>query len=217
MTTVKEGPDVQLFTHPGALVRLAGWVGEAIAVLEGEQGRRSGRRANDALVVAALDEGRGVYVVVGLGGGTGWNSSGKKIRSKAEIKEREERKKRKIAERAARKAGEARKKEEQKRLREERNAANGMLDDEEEEEEDSETESEDDSDNSSDEESDEEDESGKRKKNRGLNRFGQAFQEVVEETGARVRIDSFEHSVVEVKKDDVAGFFETLSAKVVVQ
>jgi cell division control protein 45 len=64
---------------------------------------------------------------------------------------------------------------------------------------------------------DEEDESGKRKKNRGLNRFGQAFQEVVEETGARVRIDSFEHSVVEVKKDDVAGFFETLSAKVVVQ
>lgn len=217
MTTVKEGPDVQLFTHPGALVRLAGWVGEAIAVLEGEQGRRSGKRANDALVVAALDEGRGVYVVVGLGGGTGWNSSGKKIRSKAEIKEREEKKKRKIAERAARKAEEARKKEEQKRLREERNAANGMLDDEEEEEEEPETESEDDSDNSSDEESDEEDESGKRKKNRGLNRFGQAFQEVVEETGARVRIDSFEHSVVEVKKDDVAGFFETLSAKVVVQ
>jgi cell division control protein 45 len=49
-----------------------------------------------------------------------------------------------------------------------------------------------------------------------LNRFGQAFQEVVDETAARVRIDSFEHSVVEVKKEDLAGFLEALSLKSVV-
>lgn len=209
MAVVKEGPDVPLFTHPGALVRLAGWVGEAVAVLEGEQGRNRGKRTNDALVLAALDEGRGVFVVVGLGGGTGWNSSGKKIRSKAEIKEREEAKKRKLADRAARKAESRRKREEQKRLRSERMAANGMLEEDEEDESELETESEDD------EEDDSEDEDEGRK-SRGLNRFGQAFQEVVDETGARVRIDSFEHSVVEVKKDDIGGFLEALSAKNVV-
>ncbi len=46
-----------------------------------------------------------------------------------------------------------------------------------------------------------------------MNKFGAAFQEVVEETSARVRIDSFEHSVVEVKKEDFSGFLETLSLK----
>ena len=49
-----------------------------------------------------------------------------------------------------------------------------------------------------------------------MNRFGQAFQEIVEETGSRVRIDSFEHSVVEVKKEDLAGFLEALSLRSVV-
>ena len=50
----------------------------------------------------------------------------------------------------------------------------------------------------------------------GRNKFGNAFQEVVEETNARVRIDSFEHCVVEVKKEDLAGFLESLSMKAVV-
>lgn len=217
MAVVKEGPDTMLFTHPGALVRLAGWVGEAIAVLEGESGKKMGKhRKDDALILAALDEGRGVYVVVGLGGGTGWNSSGKKIRSKAEVKEREEAKKRKAADRAARKAMEKRKREEQKRLRMERNAANGMLEEEDEEESEPETESEDDDEDGDSSDEEEEVSGGKATKVRGLNRFGQAFQEVVEETGARVRIDSFEHSVVEVKKDDFYGFLEVLSSKKVV-
>ena len=43
------------------------------------------------------------------------------------------------------------------------------------------------------------------------NRFGIAFQEVVQETSARVRIDSFEHCVVEVQKEDLSGFLEALS------
>ncbi|KJX99756.1 cell division control protein 45 [Zymoseptoria brevis] len=216
MAVVKEGPDVPLFTHPGALVRLAAWVGEAVAVLEGEKGRRANKRHNEALVLGALDESRGVYVVVGTGGGDGWNGSGKAIRPKAEIKEREEKKKRKAADRAARKAEQARKREEQRRLRKERNAANGLLDSDDESEEEEETESEGDESSDSDE-SEGGDESGKKKKMmQGFNRFGQAFQEVVEETGSRVRIDSFEHSVVEVKKEDLAGFLEALSLKSVV-
>ncbi|KAK4503872.1 hypothetical protein PRZ48_004787 [Zasmidium cellare] len=219
MGVVKEGPDVPLFTHPGALVRLAAWVGEAVAVLDSEKGRKANKRKDDALVLGALDESRSVYVVVGLGGGNGWSATGKKIRSKAEIKEREERKKRKAAEKAAQKAENARKKEERKRLRRERMEANGLLDSDEEDEEESEAETESVSSHSSNEDSDDsdnEDENASKKRSRGLNRFGQAFQEVVEETGARVRIDSFEHSVVEVRKEDLAGFLEALARRPVV-
>ncbi|KAK8929653.1 Cell division control protein 45 [Metarhizium anisopliae] len=50
----------------------------------------------------------------------------------------------------------------------------------------------------------------------GLNKFGSAFQEVVSETNARVRIDSFEHCAVEVRKEDLGGFLESLSMKAVV-
>lgn len=220
MGVVKEGPDVQLFTHPGALVRLAAWVGEAVAVLDSEKGRKAGKRKDDALVLGALDEGRSVYVVVGLGGGNGWSATGKKIRSKAEIKEREEKRKRKAAEKAFQKAERARKKEERRILRRERMEAIGLVDsDVEDEESEAETESassHSSNDDSEDSEDDDEEVSASRKRSRGLNRFGQAFQEVVEETGARVRIDSFEHSVVEVRKEDLGGFLEALARKPVV-
>ncbi|CAK3738847.1 cell division control 45 [Lecanosticta acicola] len=221
MGVVKEGPDVPLFSHPGALVRLAAWVGEAVAVLESEKGRKPGKNKSDeALVLGCLDEGRSVYVVVGLGGGNGWSGTGKKIRSKAEIKEREEKKKRRAVEKAAQKAERLRKREEKKKLRREINEANGIVDsDDELSESEPETESaSSDSDNSESESDDSGDEErvAKRKRRGGLNRFGQAFQEVVEETGARVRIDSFEHSVVEVRKDDLGGFLEALSLKTVV-
>ena len=69
---------------------------------------------------------------------------------------------------------------------------------------------------SDDSESDTELAEARKQRGYGLNRFGQAFQEVVEGTGARVRIDSLEHSVVEVKKEDLAGFLEALSLKSVV-
>ncbi|KXT05674.1 hypothetical protein AC578_5647 [Pseudocercospora eumusae] len=215
MAIVREGPDVPLFTHPGALVRLAVWVSEAIRVIEAEKGKRIKPGKDDTLVIAALDEGRGVYVVVGLGGGHGM---GKKFRSKAEMKEREERKKRKEAERIARKAAEKRKREERKRLRKERNEANGILLSDDERDDDSEEpeteDDDDDSDNSDSENEDDDDEDAHaRRKSGPLNRFGQAFQEVVDQTGARVRIDSFEHSVVEVKKDDFQGFLEALINK----
>lgn len=114
MGVVKEGPDVALFSHPGALVKLAAWVGEAVAVLEAEKGRR--KNDQEALVLGCLDEERGVYVVVGLGSG----GAGKKVRSKAEIRERENKKKRKAAEKAAKKAERARKRKERKELQRDR-------------------------------------------------------------------------------------------------
>lgn len=213
MGVVKEGPDVALFSHPGALVKLAAWVGEAVAVLESEKGRR--RDLNEALVLGCLDEARGVYVVVGLGSG----GAGKKIRSKAEIRERENKKKRKAADKAAKKAERARKRQERKELQRERDEANGLLnsDDEDEDESDAtESEASESSDDESDADSDDESAQARKNRGHGLNRFGQAFQEVVEETGARVRIDSFEHSVVEVKKEDLAGFLEALSLRTVI-
>lgn len=221
MGVVKDGPDTALFCHPGALVKLAAWVSDAIAVLEAEKGRKLS--AHEALVLGCLDEVRGVYVVVGLGGG----GVGKKVRSKAEIREREAKKKRKEAERVARKAEKGRKREERRRLKRERDEANGLFVEEDEDGDESDATESTVSSHSEGESSDEDEDAdgvgtaggaGKAGKRRGagLNRFGQAFQAVVEETGARVRIDSFEHSVVEVKKEDLSGFLEALSGKSVV-
>ncbi|KAK9466690.1 CDC45 family [Lipomyces arxii] len=43
------------------------------------------------------------------------------------------------------------------------------------------------------------------------NSFGIAFQQVAQETNARVKIDCFESSVVEIKRDDLTGFLEGMS------
>lgn len=209
---VKEGPDVPLFLHPGALTKLASWVAEAVDVQAAEKGVRE----KGSLVLAALDDRRGVYVVVGLGGGGGVAG---KVRSRAEMREREAKQKAKAEKKEQREREKAARRLEKKRLRRERNEAVGIFVDSDEEEEDDDDETETTSSHSSGSDSDSDDEETKeRRKKRGfgLNRFGAAFQEVVEETGARVRIDSFEHSVVEVKKEDLAGFLETLSLKSVV-
>lgn len=194
MTMVKEGPDVALFTHPGALTKLALWLAEAISEMDGLKGHKSGE-----LVLAGLDEEREVYVVVGLGGGSAVQAQ------KEKDAKRQERKKEKEAKKAAKKAAA----EKKKRLRKERLQALGEDSDLEDDETESEA-SDDDSDSSEDEE-DEKLEQGK-----GFNRFGNAFQEVIEETGARVKVDSFEHCVVEVRKDDLQAFLECLCLKSVV-
>ncbi|AEO67062.1 uncharacterized protein THITE_35313 [Thermothielavioides terrestris NRRL 8126] len=126
---VARGPDAALFCHPGALTKLALWIGEALAEQEREAtgGRLALGGRGTPLVVASLDEKRGVYVV-----------------------------------------------------------------------------------------EEEEDEDVTNQRGYGLNRFGIAFQDVVSETKARVRIDSFEHCVVEVKKEDLGAFLESLSMKAVV-
>ncbi|KAH7167329.1 CDC45 family [Fusarium sp. MPI-SDFR-AT-0072] len=201
MCVVKEGPDVSLFTHPAALTKLSLWIGEALAEQEREtHGKLSHGGRGTPLVVASLNEKRGVYVVVGTGGGGGPDTT---------LLDREAAKKRK-AEREER----LKKKEESRlakqKIREDKRAARRDASDDDDE---LETESED-SDSSDSDASDDED--VEHEKGYGLNKFGIAFQEVVAETNTRVRIDSFEHCVVEVKKEDLGGFLESLSMKAVV-
>ncbi|KAK7982125.1 CDC45-like protein [Apiospora saccharicola] len=207
MCVIKDGPDVPLFSHPAALTKLALWIGEALAEQERDtNGKLAHGGRGTPLVVASLNENRGVYVVVGTGGGGGPDlafldkegAKEKAAKKEAKNKEREARRKIQEEKRAAKKA--------------ERQSNNKEDDDDD----DDETESEG-SDSDSDDDSDDEEElEERRRRGYGLNKFGSAFQDVIAETNARVRIDSFEHCVVEVRKEDLAGFLESLSSKAVV-
>lgn len=208
MCVVKDSAEAAIFNHPGALTKLALWIGEALAEQEKEaQGKLSQGGRGTPLVVASLSEKRGVYTIVGTGGGGGPDVA---------FPDKEAAKKREQA-----KAEKAKKKEENRRnrqkIREEkraaRRAANGGDDDEEDMDDETESEA---SDSDSDSDDDDSDDDEPRGKGFGLNRFGTAFQDVVAETSARVRIDSFEHCVVEVRKEDLTGFLETLSSKKIV-
>ncbi len=202
IAVVKDGPDVKLFTNPGALTKLALWIAEAIKVQEREKGDsvKIGRKraAGTPLVLAGLDEDRDLYVVVGTGGGGGV------IDFAAISKRQEERKQKKDA-----KEKKQKEKEERRALRAAERAAREFDDDAEDDESEQ-------SESSSESESESEDEDPRGKKHLLRNRFGIAFQEVVQETNARVRIDSFDHCVVEVQKDDLGGFLEALSFRSVV-
>ena len=200
MAIVKEGPNVQLFTHPGALTKLALWLGEAIVEQEKEAGK--GSKKGTPLVLAGLNEARGVYIVVGTGGGGGVVDMHARL-------EREERRK----EKAKKNEEKAKEKEKKKAEKLARKAAKGEEEEDEEEEDEEEDETEEEEDDSDDDEGDEPD---AKHRGYGRNRFGNAFNEVVEETNARVKMDSFEHCVVEVNCDDFPGFLEALSVKAVV-
>ncbi|KAI1207083.1 CDC45-like protein [Annulohypoxylon truncatum] len=202
LCVIKDGPDVPLFNHPAALTKLALWVGEALAEQEKDNhGKLAHGGRGTPLVAASLNERRGVYVVVGTGGGGGPDTAFldkeaakvKQAAKEAKAKEREQRRKNK------------------EKVREQKRAARAAAGDDEDEE----TESEES--DGSDSDSDSEDEIEEHKdRGYGLNKFGSAFQDVINETNARVRIDSFEHCVVEVRKDDLGGFLESLSQKTVV-
>jgi cell division control protein 45 len=201
MCVIKDGPDVPLFTHPAALTKLALWIGEALAEQEKDNnGKLAHGGRGTPLVVASLNEKRGVYVVVGTGGGGGPDLT---FLNKEGAKEKAANREVKLKEREAR-----------QKIREEKRAAKRAARDEDEEEDD-ETESEG-SDMSDSDDDEDEDLEERKQKGYGLNKFGSAFQDVITETNARVRIDSFEHCVVEVRKDDLGGFLESLSAKAVV-
>ncbi|KAI1815173.1 CDC45-like protein [Poronia punctata] len=210
MCVIKDGPDVPLFTHPSALTKLALWIGEALAEQEKDATGKLGHGGRGTpLVVASLNEKRGVYVVVGTGGGGGPDLA---------FLDRESAKQKKAAKAAKAKERELRRKNKEK-IREEKRAARVAAGDDEDDgdgdDDDDDTESE--ASDGSDSDSDDEDEEDERKgRGYGLNKFGSAFQDVVNETNARVRIDSFEHCVVEVKKEDLGGFLESLSMKAVV-
>ncbi|KAK4032496.1 putative cell division control protein 45 [Parachaetomium inaequale] len=213
MCVVKDSPDSNLFNHPGALTKLALWVGEALA--EQERDAAGGKLAlggrGTPLVVASLDEKRGVYVVVGTGGGGGPDTAfGDREAARKRTLEKEERAKAREEGRKVRERVREEKRAARRRLREENGGAGG------ESEEEDETESEEESDEDEESEAEEDGEDGTGERGYGLNRFGTAFQDVVGETNARVRIDSFEHCVVEVKKEDLGGFLESLSMKAVV-
>ena len=193
MAVVKEGPDVQLFTHPAALTKLALWVGEAIAEQERDHRGDTGKAGRGTpLVLASLNEARGVFVVVGTGGGGGVIDFEARAKRRARLEEKAKARAAKLAE-----------KERKRQEREEREDSDGEQETEEEEEEEEEDDDSDDDDDGADD-------------GYGKNRFGNAFEEVAQETNARVRIDSFEHCVVEVKKEDLRGFLESLSVKAVV-
>ncbi|KAI8961618.1 CDC45-like protein [Daldinia sp. FL1419] len=207
LCVIKDGPDVPLFTHPAALTKLAIWVGEALAEQEkDDNGKLAHGGRGTPLVVASLNEKRGVYIVVGTGGGGGPDLA---FLDKEAAKEKQAAREAKLKEREQ-------KRRNREKIREEKRAAKAAADDDDgdgDDDDDEETESED-SDGS---DSDSEDEIEERKdRGYGLNKFGTAFQDVVSETNARVRIDSFEHCVVEVRKDDLGGFLESLSQKTVV-
>ncbi|KAI1168344.1 CDC45-like protein [Nemania serpens] len=207
MCVIKDGPDVTLFTHPAALTKLALWIGEALAEQEKDaNGKLAYGGRGTPLVVASLNEKRGVYVVVGTGGGGGPDLA---------FLDREGAKEKQVPKAAKAQERELRRKNKEK-IREEKRAARAAAgnDDEDDENEDSESEA---SESDSDSDSEAEEEQEKRKdRGYGLNKFGSAFQDVVGETNARVRIDSFEHCVVEVRKEDLTGFLESLSMKAVV-
>ena len=194
MAVVKDGPDVELFCHPGALTKLALWVGEAIGEAEKDgAGKGPGGRGGTPLVLGCIDEGKGVYMVVGMGSGAG------SVVDFEAVKKRTEKKQKKVN-----KERDKEQKEAKRRERAEQGEDNALgTDDEEDGDESS-------SDGSSDKEE------GMKRRGYGRNRFGNAFQEVIEETNARVRLDSFEHCVVEVKKEDLSGFLESLSMKAVI-
>ncbi|KAK3353150.1 CDC45 family [Lasiosphaeria hispida] len=210
MCIVKDSPDVTLFNHPGALTKLALWIGEALAEQEKDaMGKLALGGRGTPLVVASLDEKRGVYVIVGTGGGGGPDSS---------FVDREAARKREEAKEAKAKAKEEHRKNKEKVRAEKRAAKRASKGDADGEEEETESEASDDDDDDDDSEDDdgEGDDEAARERGYGLNKFGTAFQDVVAETSARVRIDSFEHCVVEVKKEDLQGFLESLSMKAVV-
>ncbi|OTB03343.1 hypothetical protein M426DRAFT_321915 [Hypoxylon sp. CI-4A] len=201
LCVIKDGPDVHLFNHPAALTKLALWVGEALAEQEKDSnGKLAHGGRGTPLVVASLNEKRGVYVVVGTGGGGGPDMA---------FLDKEAAKEKKVAKEAKAKEKEQKRKTKEK-VRAEKRAARAAAGDD---EEDDETESEESDASDSDSEDEEEEQ---RDRGYGLNKFGSAFQDVVNETNARVRIDSFEHCVVEVRKDDLGGFLESLSQKTVV-
>ncbi|KAL7915793.1 CDC45 family [Trichoderma velutinum] len=208
MCVVKDGPDVALFTHPAALTKLALWIGEALAEQEKEShGKLSHGGRGTPLVVASLNEKRGVYIVVGTGGGGGPDSV---FMNKATKQERQSNKEAKATKKEEARKAKEKIREEKRAARPAANQGNDDNDD------DDELETESEGSDSSESEDDSDDEDAENDKGYGLNKFGNAFQEVVSETSARVRIDSFEHSVVEVKKEDLGGFLESLSEKAVV-
>ena len=191
------------------MTKLALWLGEAFAEQDWKRDGKLGQGGRGTpLVVGVWNEKRGVFVVVGTGGGGGGEDWGRS----SEVKERKEKKEARRKEKAAAKRVKDKAKEVRREARQlEKLNRGGQYDDDEDE-------TETDSDDSEESESEDEDELEEktRKKGFGRNKFGVAFQEVVEETEAAVRTECFESCVAEVGKESLSVFLEGLSLKSVV-
>jgi len=62
-----QGPRLELFSHPGVLMRLASWLVDALRDrVPANQITAQNKRKGLPFVVACLDEQRDVYIVVGI-------------------------------------------------------------------------------------------------------------------------------------------------------
>jgi len=75
LAVIKEGPDLQIFTHPATLTRLGLWLVDAVRDLIGAAGtsKNNGRTKKNIaksfpFVIASLDDARDCYLVVGVNG-----------------------------------------------------------------------------------------------------------------------------------------------------
>lgn len=76
---LKEGPDLRLFSHPATLSRLALWLMDAARDRWAAKADKNKKGEKDLpFVVAALDEERGTWLVVGITGGMEFGNVRKK-------------------------------------------------------------------------------------------------------------------------------------------
>lgn len=66
---MREGPDLKLFTHPATLSRLALWLVDAVRDRWAEKDTKAGKKVKSLpFVVAALNEEKDTWLVVGVTG-----------------------------------------------------------------------------------------------------------------------------------------------------
>lgn len=187
LAVIQDGPDLDFFSNPLALSRLALWIAEACA-----------EATNDPLplVVASLYPATDTYLVLGMG----------------PRRLREENDERLARGRAAKKNKKTKKKKEErgkkKGTKRKPHDDDIEIQDVDNEENSSDEEMDEDSDDSSEdsEDSDEEDDLFNH-----YNSFGVAFYQVSSEINARVKLDSFDSSVIEVSREDLSRFLEALT------
>ncbi|KAF5101695.1 hypothetical protein D0Z00_000769 [Geotrichum galactomycetum] len=153
LVVFKDGPDLEVFSNPLALTKLAVWIAEASA----EVSPRS-----LPLVVASYYPPTDAYLVVGMGP--------RKLRKSVNRKKK-------------------------------RNKTDTTGDDE------ANTRKNKDDDDEDDEDDDEDDDDDAVQ----TNEFGRAFHQVADAIRAKVKLDAFESSIIEVEKQDLSRFLEQLS------
>lgn len=76
---IKEGPDLPVFAHPSTLSRLGVWLVDAVRdLLEGSAAAGKARVKALPFILAALDEGRDAFLVVGITGAAEYGDVRKK-------------------------------------------------------------------------------------------------------------------------------------------